>query len=144
MRKLSVWRHSQSMSTTRNVCGGSTTGQGFTGLHRARRTIKRWVSDASDRFLWGTCRKMCTSKAEYDEVAAPGGSTELTGHIALANTRFVAVGACPPSWRLAESPVGLEPWRCHGWHGTFLLRACELLCILVLCQDECLRTRCRS
>ena len=87
---------------------GSTTGQGFTALHGARRTIKRWVSDASDRFLWGTFLEMCNSKAEYDEVAAPGGSTELTGHIALANTRFVAVGACTSAQALRQESCGLR------------------------------------
>ena len=60
--------------------------------------------------------------AEYDEFAAPDGSTELSGYLALANTRFVAVGACPPSWRLAKSPVGYEPWRCHDCNGTLLFR----------------------
>ena len=65
---------------------------------------------------------MCASITEYDEFVAPDGSTELSGHIALANTRFVAVGACPLSWRLAKSPMGYEPWRCHDCHGTFLLR----------------------
>ena len=54
--------------------------------------------------------------AEYDEFAAPDGSTELSGYLAL------AVGACSPSWRLAKSPVGYEPWRCHDCHGTLLFR----------------------
>ena len=69
-----------------------------------------------------TFREMCASMAEYNEFAAPDGSTALSGHIALVITRFVAVGACPPSWRLAKSPVGYEAWRCHDCHGTYLFR----------------------
>ena len=70
---------------------GSTTGQGSTGLIGARKTIKRFFICELSLLVDDLPGEMCISKGEYEEFAKPDGSTELSGHIAPAITRFVAV-----------------------------------------------------
>ena len=82
-----------------------------------------WFLKASDRFVWMTFRERCASRSGstrnfLNQTALR--SCLATSH--LPSRGSSPFGACSPSWRLAKSPVGYEPWRCHDCHGASLFR----------------------